>query len=239
MVTTAANPRRSPTRPWYSPSRWFGAVRRSNGPATCSCRQVAPWSGEPANHTSVVRVSSPGRSLRMSYQITPTVPRPSTAMAGSKAKADTSGNGLAVQGRPPSPDCETVMAPVVGDVLLSVATYTVPSGAIAALGNPGWGSSTPVSGSANMPTGCTATSTAVPHVSPSSVERLAISVPRPDTTSKWAHTASRSPEGRTRTWPEKSTAVGPGSWTSTAGDQVAPESVVRANRKALPVMGGW
>src|SRR3954462_6660956 len=191
MVSTPTNPQSPPASPWYSPIRWFGAVRRSNGPARCPCRQVAPPSPDWANHASVVSSVSPGRSLRMSYQLTPTVPCPSTAMTGSNANADTPGSWLAVQVRPPSRDCDRLIAPAVGELLPSAATYTVPSGAIAGAVNPGCGSSTPLSGSVKTPTGCTATGTAASQVVPSSADRLANNVPSPVVTSKLAHTASR------------------------------------------------
>src|SRR5215475_9959616 len=75
------------------------------------CRQVAPWSPEWANHTSAVRASSPGRSLRMSYQVTATVPCGPAAIAGSNANALTPGSLPAVQVRPPPRDGAMPIAP--------------------------------------------------------------------------------------------------------------------------------
>src|SRR4051794_16473194 len=160
MVTTPAKPVRNPTSPWYSPIQSVGAVRRSKGPARCDWRQVAPRSDERANQTSVVSMASRGTSRRRSYQSRPTVPCESTAIAGSNAKAVTPGSVLELQVCPPSRDWATDTAPVLGEVLDSDATYTVPSGLRATLGNPGCGSSCPVSGSVNMPTGWEAMLTA-------------------------------------------------------------------------------
>src|SRR3954468_19254607 len=125
---TEPNPRRSPARPWYSPTQWFAADTRSKGPARCACDQVSPRSADSLNHTSVMTVASPGWSLRRSYHITPTVPLPSTAIAGSNAKAEPPGRSRLVHVRPPSVERDTDTAPVVVEVLASDATYTVPSG---------------------------------------------------------------------------------------------------------------
>ena len=57
-------------------------MRRSVEPATWICRQDAPRLPEYANQTSAVSAASPGLSLRRSYQVTPTVPCESTAIAG-------------------------------------------------------------------------------------------------------------------------------------------------------------
>src|SRR5438034_940938 len=107
--------------PWYSPSRpnpeGIGALRRSNGPATCVWLHDPPPSSECANQTSVVSGRSPERSLRWSYQRTPTVPCLSTAIAGSNANAVTPGKGVGpVQVSPPSRDVATSIVPEVAEL---------------------------------------------------------------------------------------------------------------------------
>jgi hypothetical protein len=57
--------------------------------------------------------------LRRSYQMTPTVPCLSTAIAASKANALTPGSVIAVQVRPPSLDFTIPIPPEVGEVLFS------------------------------------------------------------------------------------------------------------------------
>jgi hypothetical protein len=60
--------------------------------------------------------------LRRSYQVTPTVPWASTAIAGSNANAVMPGSGALVQVRPPSRDLATPIVPAVSDLLSSKAT---------------------------------------------------------------------------------------------------------------------
>jgi hypothetical protein len=74
----------------------------SNRPATCVCCQVSPRSWDPANQASAVNAASPGRSLRRSYHVTPTVPCASTAIDGTNANALTPVTAVEVQVRPPS-----------------------------------------------------------------------------------------------------------------------------------------
>jgi len=60
--------------------------------------------------------------LRRSYQVTPTVPCASTAIAGSNANALMPGSGALLQVRPPSRDLATPIAPELAEVLSSKAT---------------------------------------------------------------------------------------------------------------------
>jgi hypothetical protein len=71
-------------------------------------------------HVGALRAASPGRSLRRSYQVTPTVPWASTAIAGSNAV--TPGRVALVQVRPPSRDLAMPTAPELEEVLASKAT---------------------------------------------------------------------------------------------------------------------
>jgi hypothetical protein len=61
--------------------------------------------------------------LRLSYQMTPTVPRASTAIAGWNVKAMTPGSGVgALQLKPPSLDLAMSIVPEVAELSRSQAT---------------------------------------------------------------------------------------------------------------------
>src|SRR5436190_6712141 len=179
---------------------------------------------------SVVRAASPGRSLRLSYQVSPTVPRPSTAIAGWNVNAVATGTGVGpLQVRPPSLDSATSIVPEVAELFRSQATYTVPSGAIAAEWKVrSWlGSASPVSGSKKGATDWETTSTGADQLRPWSRERSVNSCW--NAASPWisrrAKSASSDPFGSTRISADWSTAPAGAESSVTGADQLAPPSV--------------
>src|SRR4051794_34048856 len=113
-------------RRWQSPDvERTGEVGLLPGPASTA------GVGEPRRRR--VGAASPGRSLRRSYQVTPTVPRASTAIEGRNANAVTPDTAMEVQVLPPSRDRAIPIPPDVTEVSRSVACRR------SALGNPGCG----------------------------------------------------------------------------------------------------